>query len=114
MRVGQLTLGHAKLLKGITDPARLLQMTKEIIARGLSVRDTEAMLKQSPAEESRPASSEKRVDNKTAHVQGVEDELRQKLGLRIEIRVKNKDRGQIVLAFENNDDFERLLEVLRH
>ena len=50
---------------------------------------------------------------KTAHVQGLEDEIRQKLGLRVEIRVKGKDRGQIVLAFESNDDFERLLEVLR-
>ena len=50
---------------------------------------------------------------KTAHVEGVENELRQKLGLRIEIKVKGKDKGQIVLAFESNDDFERLLEVLR-
>ena len=37
--------------------------------------------------------------------------MRQKLGLRIEIRVKSKDRGQVVLSFENNDDFDALLEV---
>ena len=90
-------------------------MAKEIIARGLSVHAAEALLKQPVAEESSGSgTAEKRVDNKTAHVQSVEDELRQKLGMRIEIRVKGKDRGQIVLAFESNDDFERLLEVLRH
>ena len=44
---------------------------------------------------------------------GVEDELRKKLGVRLEIKVKGKDRGQIVLTFESNDDFERMLEVLR-
>ena len=36
-----------------------------------------------------------------------------KLGLKVEIRVKGKDRGQLILAFESNDDFERLLESLR-
>jgi ParB family chromosome partitioning protein len=46
-------------------------------------------------------------------VQGVEDELRQKLGLKVEIRVKAKERGQVILTFESNDDFERVLEALR-
>ena len=50
---------------------------------------------------------------KTAHVQSVENELRQKLGLKVEVRVKSKDRGQIVLSFESNDDFERAVEALR-
>jgi ParB family chromosome partitioning protein len=119
VRVGQLTLGHAKLLKGITDEQRLSSLAREIITRGLSVHHAaEVLFKQPVVEEEQStgtgaASAEKRADNKTAHVHGVEDELRQKLGLRIEIKVKGKDRGQIVLGFENNDDFERLLEVLR-
>ncbi|HEY7426158.1 MAG TPA: ParB/RepB/Spo0J family partition protein [Gemmataceae bacterium] len=118
VRVGQLSTGHAKVLKGVNDPARQVALGKEIIARGLSVHATEAYLKQFAAEEK--ARSEKEsggnghaAPEKTGHVQGIEDELRQKLGLRVEIRVKGKDKGQIVLAFESNDDFERLLEVLR-
>ncbi len=35
------------------------------------------------------------------------------MGLRVEIRVKGKDRGQVVLGFESNDDFERVVDVLR-
>jgi hypothetical protein len=31
----------------------------------------------------------------------------------VEIRVRGADRGQIVLTFESNDDFERLVEALR-
>ena len=50
VRVGQLTTGHAKILKGITDPARQVQLSKEIIARGLSVHATEAFVKQQAAE----------------------------------------------------------------
>ncbi|MHB1425831.1 MAG: ParB/RepB/Spo0J family partition protein [Gemmataceae bacterium] len=136
VRVGQLSTGHAKVLKGISDPVRQVALSKEIIARGLSVHATEAHVKQLAAAsepraetaEPRPSgsgeSSEPRPsgsgDNgnghaveKTAHVQSIENELRQKLSVRVEIRVKSKDKGQIVLAFESNDDFERLIEVLR-
>jgi ParB family transcriptional regulator, chromosome partitioning protein len=119
VRVGQLTTGHAKVLKGIADPARQLAVSKEIIARGLSVHATEAYVKQlgaaeKAAEEGPPAEGNgKPPAEKTAHVRGIEDELRQRLALKVEVRVKGKDRGQVVLHFESNDDFERLLEALR-
>jgi ParB family transcriptional regulator, chromosome partitioning protein len=119
VRVGQLMTGHAKILKGITDPARQLAVSKEIIARGLSVHATEAYVKGLAAEEKVPPADREGPGNgkpaaeKTRHVQVLEDELRQKLGLRVEIRVKGKDKGQIVLGFESNDDFERLMDVLR-
>lgn len=118
VRVGQLTTGHAKILKGITDPVRQMQLSKEIMARGLSVHATEAFLKQQVAErqaatDNAGAANGKPVVEKTNHVLGVEDELRKKLGVHLEIRVKAKDKGQFILTFQSNDDFERVLEVLR-
>ncbi len=119
VRVGQLTTGHAKVLKGISDPARQVQVSKEIIARGLSVHATEAFVKQQAAEKQAAEGNGHAVGDgkptaeKTNHVIGVEDELRKKLGVRLEIKVKAKDRGQIILTFESNDDFERVVEVLR-
>jgi ParB family chromosome partitioning protein len=114
VRVGQITLGHAKIVKGITDRERQLALCKHIIAQGLSVHSTEALLKQ-PAqpEAAKEPPAPKDAPEKTTHVQGIEDELRQKLATKVEIRVRGKDKGQIVLGFESNDDFERLLEVLR-
>jgi len=50
---------------------------------------------------------------KTAHVQSIETELRQRFAARVEIKVKDKDRGQIVIGFDTNDEFERLVEALR-
>lgn len=119
VRVGQLTTGHAKVLKGIPDAARQVQVSKDIIARGLSVHATEAFVKQQAAErqaaegDGQGHGGGKPAAEKTNHVQGVEDELRKKLGVRLEIKVKGKDRGQIILTFESNDDFERVVEVLR-
>jgi ParB family chromosome partitioning protein len=113
----QLTLGHAKILKGVTDPTRQVALGKEIIARGLSVHATQEYIKQHTTEErsgaSGPEGGGRSAPEKTTHVQGVEDELRQKLGLKVEIRVKAKDRGQVVLTFESTDDFERVVEALR-
>lgn len=116
VRLQQITLGHAKVLKGITDKKQQLALCKEIIAAGHSVRALEALIKErkSAPEESRSNSgSGKSVPEKTSHVQSIEDELRQKLATRVEIRLREKDKGQIILSFESNDDFERLLEVLR-
>jgi ParB family chromosome partitioning protein len=119
VRVGQLSTGHAKILKGVSDPARQVALGKDIIARGLSVHATEGFVKQVMADEKAKRDGDTREGNghsapeKTAHVQAIENELRQKLSVRVEVRVKGKDKGHIVLAFESNDDFERLVEALR-
>src|SRR5262249_19730027 len=51
VRIGELSLGHAKILKGITDPVKQIAISKEVIARGLSVNATDAYVKQVAAEE---------------------------------------------------------------
>lgn len=115
VRLGQISLGHAKLLKGLTDPDRQVSLCQEIIARGHTVRATEALIKTQKTEKTEvsPAPNRTPAPEKTSHVQAIEDELRQKLTTRVEIRLKDKEKGQIILGFESNDDFERLLETLR-
>lgn len=115
IRVGQVSTGHAKLLKGVPDRARQIALCKEIVARGLSVQATDALIKQGAAEprSASESSGGREPVEKTAHVLGIENELRQKFAAKVDIRLRSKDKGQIVLNFENNDDFERILEVLR-
>jgi ParB family chromosome partitioning protein len=118
VRVGQLSTGHAKILKGVNNAARQVALGKDIIARGLSVHATEAFVKQALTEERAKSDGESSggngpaVPEKTTHVEAIENELRQKLSVRVEIRVRSKDKGQIVLSFDSNDDFERLVEAL--
>jgi ParB family chromosome partitioning protein len=111
VRVGQISLGHAKVLKGLGDRSRQIGLCQEIITRGHSVRALETLLKTQKEESS--ASSTKTAPEKTTHVLAIEDELRQQLGVQVEIRLRSKDKGQVILRFESNDDFERLLERLR-
>jgi ParB family chromosome partitioning protein len=112
VRVGQISAGHGRAILAVSERERQLGLCKDVIARGLSVRATEALAKEQKPEE--PVNGSPRpAPEKTTHVQALEDELRQRLSTRVEIRVRGKDRGQIVLGFESNDDFERILEILR-
>jgi ParB family chromosome partitioning protein len=113
VRVGQISAGHARALLAVTEKERQLALCKEIITRGHSVRATEALVKEQKTQPTTAPAEKPAAPEKSTHVQGIEDELRQKLATRVEIRLRGTDKGQIILGFESNDDFERLLEVLR-
>ena len=111
IRTGQLTTGHAKVLRSVADPDRQVALCREVIGRGLSIHALEQFIKQPPAVEKEPPAERVKVE-KTAHVQSLENELRQRLAVKIEIKVKDDNRGQVILNFESNDDFERLVAAL--
>jgi ParB family chromosome partitioning protein len=121
VRLGQLSEAHAKLLKGVKSKEKQVVYFKQIAALGLSVKATETLLreqKDGAAEAKRSDSKDSGTrsssgEGKTAHVRSLEDELRQKLATAVEIRVLGKDKGQIIIHFETNDDFERILERLQ-
>lgn len=117
VRLGQLSLGHAKVLKGVAAPEQQIQLTRETILKNYSVHALELLVKQQRMDAVSAAATEsaprRESPEKTAHVKGLEDELRQRLAVKVEIRVKAKDKGQIVIGFETNDDFERILEALK-
>lgn len=114
VRAGQLSVGHAKVLKGLHGAEKQTALAKETIAKNLTVHALELLAKQhknGAAPEKNPANNPATID-KTAHVQALEDEIRQKLATRVEIRLSGRHRGQIVIAFETNDDFERVVDQL--
>jgi ParB family chromosome partitioning protein len=113
VRSGQLSLGHAKILKGVEGAEKQSALAREIIGRGLSVHALDAMLKAPTPEKEEKEGQGKSAPAKTRHVQGVEDDLKRRMGLKVEIKLKAKDRGQVVLSFESNDDFERIVDALR-
>jgi ParB family chromosome partitioning protein len=116
VRLGQISLGHAKVLKGVSERERQVALCKEAILKNYSVHALELIVKQQRIEAAAGAAAEapaREPVEKTAHVKGLEDELRQRLAVKVEIRVKAKDKGQIVIAFDSNDDFERILEALK-
>lgn len=116
VRLGQLTMGHAKVLKGVVDADQQLAFAREAIMKSYSVNALDTLIKQqkiaAATEVATPKPAAPPVE-KTAHVKGLEDDLRQRLAVKIEIKVKAKDKGQIVIGFDSNDDFERIVQALQ-
>jgi ParB family chromosome partitioning protein len=116
VRFGQITLGHAKVLKGVPEAERQVALCRETILKNYSVHALELLVKQQKLEAvtvTTDAAEKREPAEKTAHVKGIEDDLRQRLAVRVEIKVKAKDKGQILIGFESNDDFERVIDALK-
>jgi ParB family chromosome partitioning protein len=115
VRHGQLSLGHAKVIKGVADAEKQVHLCREAIFKHLSVSALEALAREAKAEVAERATAtptSRPAVEKTAHVQSLENDLRQRLSARVEIKVKAKERGQIVIGFDSNDDFERIVSAL--
>ena len=113
LRTNQISEGHAKLLKGVKDRDRQLNVYRQIVAQGLTLKAAEPLVREVREDPAAPGEHRPQREWRTKHVQALEDELRQKLAVKVEIKLKAKDKGQIVLRFESNDDFMRLLDILK-
>jgi ParB family transcriptional regulator, chromosome partitioning protein len=101
------------VIKGVSSPARQVALCKEVILTGMSVHALEQSVKESrQAAKAGPAPVKEPLPEKTPHLIALESELRQKLACRVEIKLRAKDAGQLVIAFDTNDDFERVVAAL--
>ena len=111
MEKGTITLGHGKLLCSLTGHLDLLtKAADQVIARSLSVRQTEELI----AALLNPESAGKKK-HKTKHVDpNVRDAARtleRALGVKVEIEDR-KGRGRIVLKYASLEEFDRIVEAL--
>jgi ParB family chromosome partitioning protein len=112
VRTGQVSLGHAKILKGAGGADKQSAYCKQVVVQSLSVAALDALVKADKAKASEPAAGPKEAAPKaerTPHVISLEDTLRERLSCRVEIKLKAKEKGQIVIGFETSDDFERIV-----
>ena len=101
---GALSMGHARALLGIADEATQLRLSRDIVAGGLSVRETEALIRK--AQQPTVAKAEPVKD---VHTRAAEDRLRLSLGTRVRILRKGKG-GRLEIEFTSEDELQRLFE----
>lgn len=104
---GALEMGHARALLGL-DGARQVEAANRIVARGLSVRESEALatrLQRSPA-----SRSKRRTDRDLARL---EEEVSQRLGTTVQIRPGRKGSGTVLISYSGLDHLDQLLKKLR-
>jgi ParB family chromosome partitioning protein len=103
---GDLSMGHARALLGLADEAAQQRVARDIISKGLSVRETESLVKKATQPAAAPPSAEKDV-----HTRAAEERLRFALGTRVNI-ARGRKGGRIEIAFTSEDELQRLFERL--
>jgi len=106
---GALEMGHARALLPL-QAAEQIQLGQQVAARGLSVREAEALVERA-LRPTRP--SERSHPNKDRDVIRLQEELSDALGTTVTIRVAAKGKGQIRIAFASLDQLQGLIERLR-
>ena len=106
---GSISMGHARAIIALADAATQREAAREVVARALSVRETEALVRKmsSPAPE-RPAAAPKQAD---VHTRAAEDRLRFALGTKVRIARRGAG-GTIEISFGSEAELHRLYEQL--
>lgn len=105
---GGLTMGHARALLALASESAQRQLAREILARNLSVRETEALVRKQT--EPRPATPSPEPV-KDVHTRAAEEKLRLALGTRVRINRKGSG-GTIEIEFASEEELNRLYEQL--
>lgn len=109
-----ISMGHARALVNIDRVEVQLDMFRKIIDNGLSVRQAEALRK--------AYNDQERISNKSKggrskrlpiHYRKIQENLEAHFGAKVDLKRNEKGKGQIVIAFSNDEDLNRILEVIQ-
>lgn len=109
---GSLSMGHARALLGLDSVAEIEVVARQVVSKGLSVRATEALVRQRQAtSKARPAA--KVAARKSPSVRDVETRLTKALGAQVSLLEGKKGKGgKLEIRYADLDDLDRLLEKL--
>ena len=112
LRENRLSVGHAKVLLGLSDPHAVERASERVIKDGLTVRQTEVLV---AGHSGAPTDTKKAAPAvatpKDLHVIDLEDRLREHFATKVALRYKS-GKGSIELNYSSDDELNRLLEML--
>ncbi|KXS44065.1 MAG: chromosome partitioning protein, ParB family [Candidatus Frackibacter sp. T328-2] len=106
-----LTVGHARTLLALDTFEEQSEVAKEIIENGLSVRETERLIKNLTTDEVEKEKKKTDHKQKDPNITVIEDRLRKRLGTPVNIK-HGKNKGQIVIEYYSEEELARVLEYL--
>jgi len=116
---GQISNGHARAILPLGDESDQIAFAKRIQEEGLSVRDTERIVAEKLQAEDElmgiaTAKPKTKSQTKASHIASLEQRMRIGLGTKVDIKQNGRGRGQLVIHFRGNNEFERLTQLLLH
>ena len=109
---GQLEMGHARALLGIKGPRQSAAAT-QVTSRGLSVRETERLVRQMQQEEEGRTPPVARPEAVDPDVRRLQDDLADRLGAKVQIQPGNRGGGRLVIAYHSLDELDGILAHIK-
>lgn len=109
VEIRELEMGHARALLGISDAGAQLAAARTVASRGLSVRETERLVKRISAPPADTVVTRKSDPN----VARLEADLGDRLGTRVQVRQGTKGSGKLVISYNSLDELEGILAHIR-
>lgn len=113
LRDGRLSVGHAKVILGLTAESQQKSAAQRVVREGLNVRQTEALVARWLARASVTAGKTNPPAGpmRDSHVTRLEDQLRERLGTKVHLRYA-AGKGSLEIGFFSDAELERILQVL--
>ena len=110
VEAGELTFGHARALLALASPEAIGMAAERVVTLGLNVRATESLVAGLLHPEGK-AKAQKPVKTVDPNVREAQEQLRQRLGLKVTVEDK-QGRGRVIIEYGNVDDFDAILAAL--
>jgi ParB family chromosome partitioning protein len=108
-----ISMGHARALLGVDDQEIQRKIARNVVDQGLSVRETERAVKRVIEGASAITTMPQPLRQDDANIRAAEDRLRRRLGTQVRVMRNSKGNGgKIELHYYNDDDLNRLYELL--
>ena len=107
---GTLSMGHARALLGAETPAQQNTAFRSIVARGLSVRETERLIKRLKLQKQKTKKAP--TDSEQRYFLSLAEDLSRRFGTRVQIK-KQGQKGTLEIKFYSDDDLDRVLGLLK-
>ncbi|MFO1499312.1 MAG: ParB/RepB/Spo0J family partition protein [Verrucomicrobiota bacterium] len=114
VRNAKLSVGHAKVILGLSRPADQVTAALRVVENGLSVRQAEelvAELEKAATPALHPKAAAVLPPNRNAHVADLENQLKQRLGTKVSLRYRD-GKGAIEIRYFSDAELERLLQIM--
>jgi ParB family chromosome partitioning protein len=114
VREGRLSVGHAKVILGLSDEKKQKLAAERVIKQGLNVRQTEGLVAKLQARDSRKLVIKPETvaaPGADPHLTSLEDRLREKFGTKVQLRYV-QGKGAVEISFYSDDELERILQIL--
>ena len=107
LQKGELEMGHARALLGISDSRMQAEVAALVAKKGLSVRETERLIKRVLS-----GAGKARAKNSTVldpDIRRLQDDLAERLGARVSIQHGSKGHGKLVVTYNSLDELDGIL-----